>query len=630
MSGFFGWCAGNRAGPMPSSLRADEPATAEVSGVKRLERGRCGLMLAGDVGQASLAEEGVLIAAVEGTPYWPTADLAKLAAEAGPARALIEAYRASGAALLPDLKGSFSLAVLNAESGEALLAIDRSGIGTLCHCVTAEGHLVFATSADPLRLKVPEAAGISNQAIFDFFFLVDRVPAPATIYQGIQKLPLAHRLLWRAGDASLAAYWRMPYASGTTQGEDTLVEQLRVRLRQAVAGCLKGENPDQVGCFLSGGLDSSTVLGLMTETIGRPAQSFTIGFKPEGFDESAYAALAAEHFGARHDSYYLEPADVLEGLPKVAAAYDEPFANSSALPAYYCALRAKRAGVELMLAGDGGDELFAGNARYLSDRVFDPYLRIPGILRRGVMEPLLDRLPGWLAVSLLRKARNYSRAGRLAVPARMHDHNLFRDIPPDDVFTSDFLDSIDPAASLALLEQIYETAAPAAKVQKMMHLDLRVTLADSDLRKVRRTCELAGLRVSFPFLDDDLVEFSAGLPPALLLSGGRLRGFYKRAMSDLLPREIIEKPKQGFGLPYVHLLSSHAPLKDLVCDSLQSLAGRGYFAASFIDGMLESARSADPSRVSGYIWDLMMLELWFQSRGIGEASSPAAVVRAAT
>ena len=630
MSGFFGWCAGIRAESVPSRFRAEESSAAEASSLDRLERGSCGLSLTGDAGEAGLAEEGALIAALEGSPRWPTAHLAALAAEVGSARALIQAYRDSGAALLTALKGSFSLAVLDSESGEALLAIDRSGIGTLCHCVTSEGHLVFATSADPLRLRVPEAAAISNQAIFDFLFLVDRVPAPATIYRGIQKLPLAHRLLWKSGQASSAAYWRMPYASATTEGEDALVEQLQARLRQAVAGCLRGEDPDHVGCFLSGGLDSSTVLGLMTETIGQAAQSFTIGFKPQGFDESAYAALAAEHFGARHDSYYLEPADVLEGLPKVAAAYDEPFANSSALPAYYCALRAKRAGIDIMLAGDGGDELFAGNARYLSDRVFDPYRRIPRILRRGVIEPMLDGLPDRLAVSLLRKARNYSRAGRLTVPARMHDHNLFRDIAPEQVFAPGFLDSIDLAGPLSLLEEIYEAASPVSKVQRMMHLDLRVTLADSDLRKVRRTCELAGLRVSFPFLDDDLAEFSAGLPPALLLSGGRLRGFYKRAMSDLLPREIIEKPKQGFGLPYVHLLSSHAPLKDLVCDSLQSLAGRGYFAASFVDSMLESARLADPLRVSGYIWDLMMLELWLQSRGIGEATSPAAVVRAAT
>ena len=628
MTGFYGWCARDRAGPAPSSLRGEGlPGSADAP-VERLERGACGLVLATDEGQGSMAEEGALLAALEGDPRWGSPHLAERARQAGQARALIEAYREAGARLLEGLKGSFSLAVLDAESGEALLAIDRSGIGTLCHAVSAEGHLAFATSADPLRLQLPEAAAISLQAIYDFFFHVDRVAAPATIYQGIAKLPPAHRLLWRSGAAEVQPYWRMPYASDSPGDEASLAEQLRERLHTAVARCLEDEAPAQVGCFLSGGLDSSTVLGLLSEIGGRPAQAFTIGFKPAGFDESAYAALAAEHFGARHDSYYLEPADVLEGLPKVAAAYDEPFANSSALPAYYCALRAKRAGVEVMLAGDGGDELFAGNARYLNDDIFDPYRRIPRVLRQGLLEPLLDGLAERLPLALLRKARNYSRAARLSVPARMQAHNLYREVPPEQVFAPAFLEAVEPALPLALVEAIYEAAAPAGKVQKMMHLDLRLTLADSDLRKVRRTCELAGLRVRFPFLDDELLDFAAGIPPALLLSGGRLRGFYKRAVSDLLPREILEKPKQGFGLPYVHLLSSHPPLKALVCDSLQSLGGRGYFAPAFIEAMLDSARSADPAKVSGYIWDLMMLELWFQSRNIGEAARPPAAAGA--
>lgn len=630
MSGFYGWCAGNPAAPGLSRLRAETPPAPDGTAVERLERGPCGLVLAPGVAPGSLAEAGPLIGAIEGEPRWAAPRLAELAAASGQARALLEAYRESGADLLDGLTGSFSLAVLDSARGEALLAIDRSGIGTLCHGRSAEGHLAFATTADPLRLKLPEAAGLSAQAIFDFFFLVDRVPAPTTIYQGIRKLPPATRLLWQAGDETARPYWRMPYAAHAAQSDAELAEALATRLRAAVAACLEGKAPERLGCFLSGGLDSSTVLGLMSEPIGRGAQAFTIGFKPEGFDESAYAALAAEHFGARHDSYYLEPADVLDGLPKLAAAYDEPFANSSALPAYYCALRAKQAGVAVMLAGDGGDELFAGNARYLSDRVFDPYRRIPGALRRALLEPLLDALPEGLALPLLRKARNYSRAGRLSVPARMHAHNLYRDIAAERVFTPAFLEAVDQAAPLALLESIYEDAAPADKVQKMMHLDLRITLADSDLRKVRRTCELAGLQVRFPFLDDDLIAFSAGIPPARLLAGGRLRGFYKQAMSGLLPRPILDKPKQGFGLPYIHLLGSHAPLKDLVCDSLQSLGARGYFAASFIESMLDSARADDPARVSGYIWDLMMLELWLRSRGIGEAAMPSAAARAAT
>ncbi len=616
MSGFYGWCARTAAAPGLSRLRATALPDLTAEPVERLEREGCGLVVAAGAGQGSLAEEGPVLAAILGRPRWPTPELAAKASEAGPAAALIDAYRREGAALLRSLKGSFSLALLDSQKGDALLAIDRGGIGTLCHGLSSEGHLVFSTGTDPIRRRIPEAAGISPQAIYDFIFLIDRVPAPGTIYQGIHKLPPAHRLHWTGNEAETAPYWRMPYAAAAEGGEAALAEQLRVKLRAAVAASLEGEDPERVGCFLSGGLDSSTVLGLMSEASAGSVRAFTIGFEPEGFDESPYAVLAAEHFDARHDCYYLEPADVMEGLPKLATAYDEPFANSSALPAYFCALRAQRAGVSVMLAGDGGDELFAGNSRYLSERLFDHYRRLPGALRRGLLEPLLDALPERPPLALLRKARNYSRAARLSVPTRMHAHNLYREIAPEEIFDPAFLDAIEQAAVIALIESIYEAASPAAKVQKMMHLDLRITLADSDLRKVRRTCELAGVQVRFPFLDDDLLDFSAGLDPDLLLKGGVLRGFYKQAMSDLLPREILEKPKQGFGLPYDHLMTTHAPLKALICDSLQALGRRGYFTPGFIAEMLASARLEGGRRVSSYVWDLAVLELWLQSRSI--------------
>ena len=630
MNGFFGWCAADRAAPAAPRLDAAGLGRGEATAVQRLDRGPCGLVARFDAGRGGLVDDGRFIAAIEGDPRWEDPQRAARAAEAGHAQALVEAYAELGDELLTNLKGSFSLAVLDPERAEAVLAIDRSGIGTLCHGRSRQGDLAFSTSADPLRALLPEAAEISAQALFDFFFLIDRVPAPETIYEGIFKLPPAHRLQRLGGADDVSAYWRMPYAAEADASEDQFADQLLQQLRAAVAGCLAGEEPAEVGCFLSGGLDSSTVLGLLTEATQASAGAFTIGFEPEGFDESAYAALAAKHFGAPHDCYTLEPGDVLEGLPLVAAAYDEPFANSSALPAYYCALRAKRAGVELMLAGDGGDELFAGNSRYLSDRVFDPYGRLPGVLRRGLLEPVLDLLPERIPLSLLRKARNYARAGRLSVPARMNAHNLYRDVAPERVFSASLLEAVDRAAPLALVEEIYEAAAPADKVQKMMHLDLRVILADGDLRKVRRTCELAGLRVRFPFLDDDLVAFSAGIPSGLLLKNGVLRGFYKQALSGLLPKEILEKQKQGFGLPYVELLTRHKPLKDMVCDGLQTLRGRGYFAEPFIEEMLASARSDDPRRVSGYVWDLMMLELWFQSRPLSQPLAPSAAAGAAT
>jgi len=313
---------------------------------------------------------------------------------------------------------------------------------------------------------------------------------------------------------------------------------------------------------------------------------------------------------------------VLETVPRIAEIYDEPFANSSALPAYLCALQAKRAGVDLLLAGDGGDELFAGNSRYLYDRVFDRYALLPSGLRRGILEPLIDRARWIEQVPILRKAGNYVRLARASVVERLCSDNIFRHFSAGEIFASAFLDQIDQSLPLRFADEIFGSAGAASKIQSMMFLDLRLTLADSDLRKVGRMCELAGVRVRFPFLDDELAEFSGQISAGALMRNGALRGFYKSALKDLLPGEILSKPKKGFGLPYTALLASYAPLNDLACDSLQSLKARAWFTPAFLDGMIRITRSEEPSQISGLVWDLMVLEHWLRAHARGGSVVP--------
>ena len=204
----------------------------------------------------------------------------------------------------------------------------------------------------------------------------------------------------------------------------------------------------------------------------------------------------------------------MAAIPKISATYDEPFANSSAVPAYLCALRAKEAGVETLLAGDGGDEIFAGNSRYVSDAIFDHYRLIPKVFRQGLIEPLVSGLPGWLRrVPLARKLPNYVDLATKSVAERLTGNNLYQALDPAEIFADEILSEISLEAPLALVRAIYDEAPSEAKLHRMMYLDLRITLADSDIRKVSRMCEIAGLRVRYPMLDDDLVAFSATVPP---------------------------------------------------------------------------------------------------------------------
>jgi len=389
-------------------------------------------------------------------------------------------------------------------------------------------------------------------------------------------------------------------------------EELKLRLRQAVQANLVGEEAGRIGAFLSGGLDSSSVVGMAAGLLPEPLPTFTIGFPVEGFDEAHYAEIAGKHFGTKHQIYYLQPQDVVDVLLKAVKIYDEPFANSSLVPAYHCARLAREAGIDMMLAGDGGDELFAGNKRYAADAIFDHYARLPAALRKVLLEPLAA-VPFARNLGPLGKALRYVGHASQSVPSRMAE-NLFQTLPPHKVLNASALADIDLDAPRVLADSIYNASPDASKVQRMMQLDLHLTLADTDLRKVVRMCELAGVRTRFPFLDDALAEFSARLSENLLMEDGELRKFYKDAMRGFLPDEIISKQKHGFGLPYTAFMNSHAPLRDLVCDSLSNLKSRAYFRADFLDGLIDRARMGKLSGHETVAWDLIVLELWLQSR----------------
>ena len=317
---------------------------------------------------------------LSGSPRFSDPALAALARSGNALAAWRAASQGSPKSALQGIAGDFAVG-LGGDGGRCFLAVDRFAVRTLCYRVD-NGQLRFAARADELA---DAGAQIDPQAIFDYLYF-HVIPSPRTIYKGIFRLPAGHYALFENGQLTVAPYWVPTFDEHPAASFDALKDEFRQLLRDAVAAQLDGGKP---ACFLSGGTDSSTVAGMAALASGKPVATYSIGFDAQGYDEMEFARLAAKHFKTEHHEYYVTPDDLVRSIPDVAAYFDQPFGNSSALPAYYCAKMAREDGVSKLLAGDGGDELFGGNSRYAKQRVFGWYGHVPGFLQRGLMEPVL-------------------------------------------------------------------------------------------------------------------------------------------------------------------------------------------------------------------------------------------------
>lgn len=558
-------------------------------------------------------EQRRLVAAVEGIPVWRDSVLADLARRHGHARALLEGYHRHGKAVLQYLQGGFAVALGDETAGLVLLATDRTGTVPVYHAGTGSG-LAFGSRADEVARQPGVDHALHPQALYDYLYF-HVVPGPETVYRGVKRLQPGECLLWQAGKSRIEHYWVMEYREEGAQGDPAQWrEHFRELVRDAVRRCVDTDVP--VGAFLSGGTDSSTVSGMLGQVRGMPVRTYSIGFDAPGYDEMDYARLVSRHFGTEHHEYYVTADDVVAGVPQVAAYFDQPFANASAVPAYYCARMAREDGIGRLLAGDGGDELFGGNYRYAKQQMFAWYGRVPGFLRQYAAEPLLlDTALGRLGP--LRKLGNYVRQARLPMPERMETYNLLDRLGPERVFTDEHLARVDRGVPMELLRETYHGAHAGHMLNRMLAVDMRFTLADSDLPKVSGACGLADIEVSFPFLDEDLMEFAAQLPPREKVKGTRLRHLFKEALRDFLPPEILVKKKQGFGLPFGLWLVEHSGLRELTGDSLSSLKQRGIIRPEFIDELLHQHHAEHVAYYGTMVWTLLMLEQWLTAHEQG-------------
>jgi asparagine synthase (glutamine-hydrolysing) len=554
------------------------------------------------------ADEGVL-AALYGTAFWADSEAGAAGGKRAAAADLARAYLQLGPALLDRLRGAFALAIAvdRADRRELLLATDRLGIEPMCFAAKG-GALAFGTRAD----AVAAASGCDSldaQALYDYLYF-HMVPAPRTVFAGVQRLLPGTLALWRGGGVELRRYWQPRFDEDNGASVAALAADFRQALHDGVARAVEGTGAERAaGCFLSGGTDSSTVAGLLGRVTGEPAPTFSIGFDAQGYDEMDYARVAARHFATVHREYYVTPDDVAQAVAAIAAAHDQPFGNASVLPAYYCARLAKSQRIGRMLAGDGGDELYGGNERYATQALFSLYGRLPPALRGGVVEPLLAALP---AIGPLRRAKGYVRQANQRLPERLQTYNLLERLGPAQVLDAGLLAAVDRDEPLRLLRETYDAALAGSQINRLLALDLRFTLADSDLPKVNRACELAGVEVAYPLLDSAVVDFSLRLRPEHKLKGRQLRWFFKEALRDFLPREVIEKKKHGFGLPFGVWLRRDPALHELAGDTLAALRRRHIVKDTLIDDLLSAKLGEHAGYYGTLVWVLMTLEMWLE------------------
>jgi len=548
------------------------------------------------------------LAAVLGRPRWADASLAARARAEGVAAAALAAYRDGGEASLGRLQGNFAIVLIDMRQRRALLAIDRTGTERLCFAQVG-ATLVFSTSARAVAKHPLVSAPIDRQALFEYLYC-HMVPSPDTAFTGITKLLPAQCASFDGRNAVRNFHWQLAYDASAAGDEAALRKRFLDLTEQAVARQADDSRP--TGAFLSGGTDSSTVSGMLGKVSGKPAETFSIGFDAQGFDELEFARITSRHFGTNAHEYYVTADDVVEAMPLIAAAYDEPFGNASAAPTYFCARMAREHGIEVVLAGDGGDEFFGGNERYAKQGVFEHYHRVPPVLR-NLLEPVVMHFPLGASIMPVRKARSYIEQARVPLPDRMETYNFLHRSPLQDIFEPEFLSAIDTNRPLDLAREAYFRCASPEPIERMMHLDHKITLADNDLRKVTRMCEAAGVEVRFPFLDDDLVAFSGQLTPEQKVRKGRLRVLFKDALRGFLPDETISKSKHGFGLPFGLWLNAHAPLKALAEDALASLGRRGIVKPAYLAYLRREHASGHASYYGVMIWVLVELELWLQA-----------------
>jgi asparagine synthase (glutamine-hydrolysing) len=530
---------------------------------------------------------------------------------------LARLWRSDGVKACAALSGAFAFALLDERKGEALLAIDRSGIRPLCYQMVGR-TLVFASSDDALVQHPGVCREVGAQAIYDYLYF-HAVPGPASIYKAHRRLLPGEFLHYHGGRLERSRYWKLQFHEASTLAVPALKDELVDTVRSAVQASL---GQQKVGALLGAGGGSAAVTAMLGMVTGGPAQTYAVGFDVPGDRELERARVVARHFKTAHHEYRVSAADVADAIPKLAAVFDQPFANPSAVATFYASRMARGDGVMRLIGGAGGEQLFGAAERNARQARFGHYERIPSAVRQLLIEPLLFQLARGIDGSLMRRARSHIEQSLVPLPARLALGNLLDSYGSASVLEPGFLASVDPSAPLDALTQAWWLSEADSQVNQLIAIDMKYALADSELPQLVKGAELAGVETAFPLLGDAVVAFSARLAPRYKHDGVRERCLLLEALRELLPRQVRTNRPLAAVLPFGHWLQTDSRLRSLAFDSLSDLKSRRIVRSDFIDTLLTRHVPGHPAHHGTMVWTLLMLEHWFALRKTGGTLLP--------
>ncbi len=521
---------------------------------------------------------------------------------------ILHLYEEYGDDCVNHLRGQAAFALWDRKNRKLLLARDRMGKKPIYYTIQNE-TLYFASELSALFAALPNKPEVNLEAI-DLYLSLQYIPDPLTAYQGIHKLPPAHRLVWQNGTAKLERYWDFAYQPKHTTSEEELIEQLRALLKESVKMRLISEVP--LGAHLSGGLDSSIIVALMAELSNAPVKTFSVGFEEESFSELEYARAVAQRYSTDHHEFVLKYGDIPSTLEKITYHFGEPFADASAIPLYHIS-KMTREHVTVVINGDGGDEDFAGYQRYWLDPIANTYLKAPPFLTRDLIPSMASVLPdrsaGPVGTSLVNGLKRLHQLPEIDSRASiLRWGSYFSPNQRAQLWKREF--SSRPDNAQALLAEKFDSA-DGSFLDKTLYTDLHTYLPGDLLVKADRMAMAASIEPRSPFLDHKMVEWSARLPDNLKVRGRSGKYLLKKAFADYLPENVRKHRKQGFGIP----LSAwfRGPLYDWSKGLLVS-NGSGlnqWFDRQMMTSLLEEHRAGRVDH-GKRLYALTMLALWMK------------------
>ena len=536
---------------------------------------------------------------------------------------ILHLYEEKREECLAQLRGMFAFAIWDSRQKKLFLARDRIGQKPLYYR-EGNGALLFGSEIKSI-LQDPTTSKAMDLEALDEYFTYGFVPHPRTIFKEVRKLPPAHYALYQDGALKLVNYWQVTYREPSLLlTTEEYVERLRELLFESVRIRLMSDVP--LGAFLSGGIDSSIIVGIMSQFMDRPVETFSIGFQDRSYNELKYARIAANRFGTNRHEFQVEYEHIPEVVSRLIHHFDEPFADSSAIPTYYISEIARRY-VTVVLSGDAGDEVFAGYRRYLARRLASYYNRLPRALRKNFIEKTMKRLPEpttYYGYSLRKKLKLFlDYASQVVEGPCMSWTPYFNGAERDGLYSSEFKSYLGERKSY--LEDFFEQAGSGDEISRMMWVDLMTYLPDDILTKVDRMSMAVSLETRTPLLDHKLVEFMAAVPVSLKLRGLSSKYLLKRAVDDILPREILKRTKQGFVVPLASWFK-----KELRREMEETLLGEESYGDRFLNRQfiedIVLKHTKGEADYSNKIWALLVFKLWRRLTDNRE-SLPSATVR---